>query len=125
MYNSGVRENFEVPDGYRLVRKPEFFMLTYLKSIKLLYELESVVAFKVFFRLCELAEFSSGRIDLDKVSQWIHKDPDISDEQLSDGLKELEEKNLVKKLSQNEYLLNPALVWKGKLSRRSEVLQEF
>lgn len=83
-----------------------------------LLTLKSISAFKLGFKVCELAEYNTGKITLSKiVREQVCRDLGIATSNLSKAFKELKENNLIVG-EKNDYELKAKLLWRGELKER-------
>jgi len=104
--------------------KSDSFYLIYFKMLKTFYEIKLIKDVYLLFRLCEMAEYNTGKISLS-----IQDRSDLCDlislrkEHLSAGLKRLSELGLISG-SRGSYIINQSIFWKGDKETRNKVLKE-
>lgn len=105
------------------VNEEEFYM-TFIKSLSSILNLNSFTEVKVLVRLCEIAEFNTGKVSLTagKRTEFIES-LSINKAYLSSSIKSLINKGLLKG-DKGEYQINPLVFWKGSLKERNALIKE-
>ena len=105
------------------VNEEEFYM-TFIKNLSSILNLNSFTEVKVLVRLCEIAEFNTGKVSLTagKRTEFIES-LSINKAYLSSSIKSLINKGLLKG-DKGEYQINPLVFWKGSLKERNALIKE-
>lgn len=102
----------------------ESYYYTFVSYLDLICKLNSFTEVKVLVRLCEIAEFNSGKVSLTagKRTEFIES-LSINKAYLSSSIKSLINKGLLKG-DKGEYQINPLVFWKGSLKERNALIKE-
>ena len=105
------------------VNEEEFYM-TFIKNLSSILNLNSFTEIKVLVKLCEMAEFNTGKVSLTagKRNEFIEL-LSINKAYLSSSIKSLINKGLLKG-EKGEYEINPLVFWKGSLKERNALIKE-
>jgi hypothetical protein len=100
----------------------EEFYMTFVKSASALFNLTSAIDIKVIIKLCMIAEFDTGEVQLStaKRSQICYT-LKIVNQQLSNSIASLKKKGLLSG-EKGLFVINPIIFWKGTMKKRDELL---
>lgn len=118
----------------------EPFFMVYCQQLAPLYNLTSASAIRLLVKLMEMAAFNEGVVSLTPgVRDKILLELDLSQSAITKALSLLLKSNLIlevfnktvdcetgeviAKKSKGEYLINPAILWKGDHSKRKQLLR--
>ena len=103
----------------------EEFYMTFIKACSGLFELKSTTDLKLIIKMCCIAEFNTGKVYLPaETRKQICTELNVVNQQLSNSLKSLKEKNLIQG-SKGLFYLNPSVFWKGTMETRNTFLREM
>ena len=103
----------------KITIESESFYMVFIDYMAPLFSLKNGTSKAVLSKLCEMAEFNTGKVNLSTgAREKICKSLEISNNVLSKSLKELSEKKLIAG-SKGTYTINAQIFWKGDLRSRS------
>ena len=103
----------------KITIESESFYMVFIDYMAPLFSLKNGTSKAVLSKLCEMAEFNTGKVNLSiSARDKICKQLDIKKSTLSMCLKELVEKKLIAG-SKGTYTINAQIFWKGDLRSRS------
>lgn len=121
---TGEMSVVEIEKSYVIQTPAEEFAQMYFKFIAVIYELNSLNDVKILIKLCELAKFNTGVVDISTSSRKaICEELAIHSSNFSKSLKRLQEKLLIEG-TKGAYKINPAIFWKGEQKVRAQILKE-
>lgn len=116
----------------------EPFYNVFIKYIRWMFDINSVVTLKVLAYLLEIAEFNTGRVSLTAGERVrLMEYAIITKSAVTRALKELMEAGAITQvyrvnketgeqvLMRGEYMINPQMFWKGDLKKRKKLIVEF
>lgn len=119
---TGEIATVETVKRHKISVDSEPFYMVFIDYIAPFYNLSNTTSKNVLAWMCTKAEFNTGKISLST------KDRDdiinllgIKKSALSNALKELNEKDLIKG-EKGSYIINPQIFWKGDLLTRNNLL---
>lgn len=114
---------YESSKTYKEKINSENFYMVFLDYMTPLLKIKSHITRHVLDKLCQLAEFNSGKVNLSTGNRKeICDQLEINSQQFSKALKQLKELNLIDGES-GMFTINPYIFWKGDQSiRRQELL---
>jgi hypothetical protein len=120
---TGEIVKYESSKTYKEKISSENFYMVFLDYMAPLLKIKSHITRHVLDKLCQLAEFNSGKVSLSTGNRKeICDQLEINSQQFSKALKQLKELNLIDGES-GMFTINPYIFWKGDQSiRRQELL---
>jgi hypothetical protein len=120
---TGEIVKYESSKTYKEKINSENFYMVFLDYMAPLLKIKSHITRHVLDKLCQLAEFNSGKVSLSTGNRKeICDQLEINSQQFSKALKQLKELNLIDGES-GMFTINPYIFWKGDQSiRRQELL---
>lgn len=120
---TGEIVKYESSKTYKEKINSENFYMVFLDYMTPLLKIKSHITRHVLDKLCQLAEFNSGKVSLSTGNRKeICDQLEINSQQFSKALKQLKELNLIDGES-GMFTINPYIFWKGDQSiRRQELL---
>lgn len=120
---TGEIVKYESSKTYKEKISSENFYMVFLDYMTPLLKIKSHITRHVLDKLCQLAEFNSGKVSLSTGNRKeICDQLEINSQQFSKALKQLKELNLIDGES-GMFTINPYIFWKGDQSiRRQELL---
>lgn len=120
---TGEIVKYESSKTYKEKINSENFYMVFLDYMAPLLKIKSHITRHVLDKLCQLAEFNSGKVSLSAGNRKeICDQLEINSQQFSKALKQLKELNLIDGES-GMFTINPYIFWKGDQSiRRQELL---
>jgi hypothetical protein len=120
---TGEIVKYESSKTYKEKISSENFYMVFLDYMTPLLKIKSHITRHVLDKLCQLAEFNSGKVSLSAGNRKeICDQLEINSQQFSKALKQLKELNLIDGES-GMFTINPYIFWKGDQSiRRQELL---
>ena len=114
---------YESSKTYKEKINSENFYMVFLDYMTPLLKIKSHITRHVLDKLCQLAEFNSGKVSLSTGNRKeICDQLEINSQQFSKALKQLKELNLIDGES-GMFIINPYIFWKGDQNiRRQELL---
>lgn len=107
----------------KLGRKEEFF-ITYCNYMAWIYDLKYANDIKLMVEFCVLSEFDTGSVKLTKGSRKdIMLKLKMSNTDVSKSIRRLKEKSIISG-EDGDFVLNPALFWKGDSNKRLQMLKD-
>jgi len=101
----------------------EGFFMTYISMLRPFYQLEHLADVKLIVKLCELAEFNTGKVSISTAKRKeLCDELNISTSNFSKYIKRLKDKELISG-GQGEWTVSPALFWKGDRKTRAALLK--
>lgn len=102
----------------------ESFFMTFIDHMSGVLGLKTIADKKLLEKLCGLAEFNTGVINLSTaVREQLCVDVGINKTNFSKHLKRLKDADLIKG-EKGQYTINPLVFWKGDLKSRNKALNE-
>lgn len=102
----------------------ETFFLTYITLLKPFYQLEHLSDVKLIVKLCELAEFNTGKVSISTAKRKeLCEELSISTSNFSKYTKRLIDKGLITG-GKGEFQINPNIFWKGDRKTRASMLKD-
>lgn len=99
------------------------FFATYLNSIAWMYEIKSMMAIKVLYKLIERSSFNVGEVSLSvKDRAEICSELDTNTAVISRALRQLLDLNVISG-EKGKYKINPEIFWKGDYKTREQLLK--
>lgn len=104
---------------------PGKFFFAFIGHMVPFYKVTNSVPVKILVWMCERAQFNTGKVLLtaderDELCKYL----DISQSQLTHGLKKLKDEGLIEgERGRGTFLINPEIFWKGELSERKQILE--
>lgn len=106
------------------VSKSDSFYMLYSGYTDIIMQLKNLSDVKVFAVLCDMAEFNTGAVHMNKLQREALADlSGVSYTNLSKNLKRLSDVGAIA-LDDGSYIINPEVFWKGDLATRNNVLKE-
>lgn len=120
---TGEIVKYESSKTYKEKISSENFYMVFLDYMTPLLKIKSHITRHVLDKLCQLAEFNSGKVSLSTGNRKeICDQLEINSQQFSKALKQLKELNLIDGEA-GMFTINPYIFWKGDQSiRRQELL---
>lgn len=108
---------------YSISTPPENFYMTFIDSVKGLFNLTSAVEIKVMIYFCTLAEYNTGTVYLTSLLRKnMCEELNITSQQITNATRALRKKNLLSG-EKGTYFLNSSIFWKGTTSARRVALK--
>lgn len=106
------------------VKDSEKFYMVFFENLASFYQINSTKQIFLLSKLCEMAEYNTGSVDLSSNKRKkLIEHLKIDKSYLSRCLKSLVNKNLIVKEGTN-IVINPKVFWKGSTNERDKVLKE-
>jgi hypothetical protein len=100
------------------------FFMSFISSISGFYELQSVIDTKLLVKICEYAEYNTGKAFLSTERRVdICKEFNCSNQSITNSIARLKQKNFITG-SRYEFIINPEIFWTGELKERARLLKE-
>ena len=116
----------------------EPFYNVFIKYIKWMFDINSIVTLKVLAYLLEIAEFNTGRVSLTAGERLrLMESVKITKSAVTRAVKELVDAGAITSvcrvnketgeqiIMRGEYMINPQMFWKGELKKRKQLIVEF
>lgn len=121
--NSATGEVVTTNKRFKIKVEQDSFYMTYIESISGIFKLTSAVDIKILIKLCTLATFDTGDVQLSPhIRLEILKSVGLSTQQLTNSLNNLKKKHLITGI-RGDYKLNPLVFWKGSNETRNNMLK--
>lgn len=122
---TGEVTHHEVTKLFKInIGKQEEFYMTYCHYLSGIYQLSYADDIKLLVKLCEWGEYDTGIVSLTASKrQEICRDLGMHTTNISKSIKRLKEKMLISG-DGGDYLINPAIFWKGDRSVRRQLLKK-
>lgn len=120
---TGELHLLETSKTFRTRVEPDRFFSIYIERLASLYGIKQLSDIKVMIALCELAQYDTGVIHLNKnVRRTIQTKTKVSPTNLSKNIKRLAELDLLK-YEDGTVTINPRIFWKGSMKVRRDLLK--
>jgi hypothetical protein len=120
---TGEVHEFEVEKVFIAPTSSEPFYMTYIKNLAPLFQLSSAIEIKVLIKLCCLADFNTGRVDLSALlRKEICTELEVSPNHFTNCISNLVKKELISG-TRGAYVINANVFWKGDEKTRQELLK--
>ena len=123
---TGELKSYEATKVFTEKINPKKFFITFIGHMAPFYKMNPSVNAKILAWMCERAQFNTGKVLLTADErEELCKTLEISQSQLTHGLKKLREFKLIEGQSgRGTFIINPDIFWKGELSERDKLLQD-
>lgn len=99
------------------------FYMTFIDFVAPWYQLKGDSTKHILVKFCELAEYNTGKINISTtLRETICDALQIAQSSFTRSIKQLKDLKLISG-DRGEYLLNPAIHWKGDLKTRKELMK--
>jgi hypothetical protein len=108
--------------------KQDTYYSTFIDFLAPYYELTSEKAKDLCVKLCSMAEYNTGKVDISRAKRiQICKELNINNDNLSTYLTMLKKKNIIKEEKEYKgiYTINPLMFWKGENRLRVDAICNF
>lgn len=106
------------------IGKQEEFYMTFCHYLSGIYQLTYADDIKLLVKLCEWGQYDTGMVSLTASKrQEIVRDLGMHNTNISKSIKRLKEKKLISG-DGGDFLINPAIFWKGDRAVRKQLLQK-
>lgn len=123
--STGEVVNVTTQKTFTIKTTTDTFYMTFIKHTKSIFKLKSAVDIKLIIKLCELAEYNTGRVILPSpLRKDVCVDLEITTQQFSNAISSLKKKKLITG-AQGLYNINPLIFWKGTTDNRVNLLKEI
>lgn len=122
--DTGEWEEMTTSKTFAIPVNEEEFYMTFIKNLSSILNLNSFTEVKVLVKMCEIAEFNTGKVSLTtgKRNDFM-EELSINKAYLSASIKSLIMKGLIRG-NKGEYQINPLIFWKGSLKERNALIKE-
>lgn len=116
----------------------EPFYNVFIKYVKWMFDIKSIITLKVLVFMLEIAEFNTGKVSLTSGERArVIEGLGIAQSALSRAIKELLLVGAITRVThldkntgeiiarKGEYIINPEMFWKGELKKRKQLVVEF
>lgn len=123
--NTGELVSVTSQKTFTIKTTTESFYMTFINHSKHLFKLNSATDIKLIIKLCELAEYNTGRVILPSpLRKEVCEELEISSQQFSNAVSNLKKKKIIKG-TKGLYNINPLIFWKGTTDMRSQILKNI
>lgn len=103
--------------------RPENFYMVFIGAMQGFYKIECLTDVKVLAKLCEKAEFNTGRVQLTtQMRKQIMNELQIPTQTVSNSLSRLKKLKLLDG-ERGTYDINPTVIWKGDTNTRAALIK--
>lgn len=108
--------------GVKIEKQEEFYM-TFIQNMAGFFKLRSVVDIKLIVKLCQMAEFNTGKVTLAASTRLdLCNELCISNQQITNAIKSLKQKDLLQG-DKGVYMINAMVFWKGDNQTREKLVK--
>lgn len=100
------------------------FFMSFIHSISGFYELQSVIDTKLLIKLCEHAEFNTGKVFFSTDRRRAAcEEFNCSNQSITNSIARLKQKNFISG-ERYEFMINAEIFWTGKMAERTKLLKQ-
>lgn len=115
-------EQITVSKTYAIKIKQDEFYMSYIENMSGFFNLKSAIDIKVLTKFCMMAKYNTGKLVLSTAERKeICVLLEISTQQLTNSIYALRKNGLLSG-SQGNFIINPAVFWKGTNETRNKLL---
>lgn len=123
-HQSGEITTIESTKSFSIPISAENFYMVFIGAMQGFYQIDCLTDVKVLAKLCERAEFNTGRVLLTtQVRKQIMDELKIPTQTVSNSLNRLKKLHLIEG-ERGTYQVNPKVFWRGDTNHRAQLLKE-